>query len=80
MVEFSKLIARVQCDEFWETTAETGTTDFFVSNYRIIYVGLALPIKKPTGAFGSGGQLPGEKLNWTGWLRQPEAPQPAPSV
>jgi hypothetical protein len=37
MVEFSKLIARVQCDEFWETTAETGTTDFFVSNYQVIY-------------------------------------------
>jgi len=26
MIEFSKLIARVQWNEFWETTVKTGTT------------------------------------------------------
>src|SRR5450756_826795 len=62
MVESSKFIDKVRWSEFWRSKDKTGTTDFVVSNYRIIYVGLALTIKKPTGAMGSGGQLPGETL------------------
>src|SRR5450830_1115050 len=43
MVESSKFIAEVQWSEFWGSTVETGTTDFSVSNYQIIFRGCRAP-------------------------------------